>query len=448
MDIEIRKLTDLLHADYNPRKKLIPTDPEYKRIARSLDEFGYVDPIIINSDNTIIGGHQRATVLADKGVAEVQVVVLDIPKEKEKALNVALNKISGEWDMTMLRDVLSELSAGGYDITLTGFDIQEYEDILLQLQADAAEDDGFDAEEEYEKIEEPVARPGDIWNLGDHRVMCGDTCDPAAVASLMYGAKAQMIITDPPYNVDYEGAAGKIINDNISGAAFRAFLLDAIKNMYDHAEPGAAIYIFHADIEGITFRQSMIDAGFLFKQCLIWVKNHFVMGRQDYQWRHEPILYGWKDGAAHYFIDDRTQDTVIDNSQSPDFRNMKKADLLSFIEDYYTTHEQIPQSVIYCDKPLRSYDHPTMKPIPMLGRFIRNSSKPGWIVQDLFGGSGSTLIACEQLGRPSRLMEYDPKFVDVTTKRYIAFCKEKGKEPNIHFIRGGHICPFVDTMFA
>lgn len=421
MNIETRKLSELRHADYNPRKKLTPLDPEYQKIARSIDEFGYVDPIIINSDNTIVGGHQRATVLKDKGWDEVKVVVLDISKEQEKALNVALNKISGEWDMGMLKDLLLDIDSGSYDVTLTGFDLDEIEDLMLQYhQDDPVEDDDFDAEEAYEEIEEPETQPGDVWYLGNHRMMCGDSCNSADVSKLMGEEKAQLIVTDPPYNVDYQGTAGKIMNDNMTDDAFYRFLLDAFKNMYTHAEPGAAIYVFHADSEGLNFRKAYQDAGFMMKQCLIWVKNSLVLGRQDYQWRHEPILYGWKDGAAHYFIDDRSQTTVIDNSSRPNFKQMKKDELLQFVIELFNSIDKTPQSIIYCDKPSRNEDHPTMKPIPLVGKLISNSSKVGWIVQDLFGGSGTTLVTCEKLGRVCRMMEYDPKFCDVIAKRYAA----------------------------
>jgi len=420
MNIQTRKLSELKNADYNPRKKLTPLDPEYQKIARSVDEFGYVDPIIINSDNTIIGGHQRATVLKDKGWDEVQVVVLDISKVKEKALNIALNKISGEWDMSLLKDLLTEIDDGSYDVTLTGFDMDEIEDLMTQFhQDDPVEDDGFDAVEAYEEIEEPETQTGDIWFLGKHRLMCGNSCDSADVAKLMGDEKAQLIVTDPPYNVDYKGTAGKIINDNMSNDAFYLFLFDAFKNMYAHAEQGAAIYIFHADSEGLNFRKAYQDAGFMLKQCLIWVKNALVLGRQDYQWRHEPILYGWKDGAAHYFVDDRSQTTVIDASERPNFKQMKKDELLEYITKHFEELNNTPQTIIYCDKPTKSEEYPTMKPIPLVGKLINNSSKVEWIVLDLFAGSGTTMVACEKLDRVSRIMEMDPKYADVIVKRYV-----------------------------
>jgi DNA modification methylase len=425
MDIQTRKLSELVYAEYNPRKRLTPLDPEYQKIARSIDEFGYVDPIIINADNTIIGGHQRATVMRDKGYTEVQVVVVNLGKEQEKALNVALNKISGEWNLEMLKDLLTDLDSSGYDPTLTGFDFDEIENLMEQFhENDPVEDDGFDAEEEYQSIETPQTQAGDMWYLGAHRLLCGDSTDTAAVKRLMGEDKAQLIVTDPPYNVDYHGAVGSIANDNMGDAAFYKFLLSAFRNMYATAEPGAAVYVFHADSEGLNFRKAFKDSGFLMKQCLVWVKNSLVLGRQDYQWRHEPILYGWKDGAAHYFINDRTQTTVIDDSYRENFKRMTKEQLVNYITDYFDNLDRTAQSVIYHDKPSRNELHPTMKPVALVGKLINNSSKRGWMVQDLFAGSGSTMIACEKLGRQSRLMEYDPKYADVIVKRYVALTED------------------------
>lgn len=421
MNIQTRKLSELIPADYNPRKRLTPLDPEYQKIARSIDEFGYVDPIIINADNTIIGGHQRATVLKDKGFDEVQVVVLDLSKEREKALNVALNKISGEWNLEMLNTLLSDLDSSGYDPTLTGFDLAEIENLVAQFhENDPVEDDGFDADEEYAGIETPNTQPGDTWYLGAHRLLCGDSTKADDVKRLMGADRAKLILTDPPYNVDYHGTAGSIANDNMGDAVFYKFLLDAFRNMYATAEPGAGVYVFHADSEGLNFRRAFKDSGFMMKQCLIWVKNSLVLGRQDYQWRHEPILYGWKDGAAHYFTEDRTQTTVHDDSRRENWKRMTKEQLVNFITDYFDNLDRIPQSVIYNDKPSRNELHPTMKPVALVGKLINNSSRPGWLVQDLFAGSGSTMVACEKLGRSSRLMEYDPKYADVIVKRYVA----------------------------
>ena len=236
---------------------------------------------------------------------------------------------------------------------------------------------------------------------------------------LMQGEIAQLIVTDPPYNVDYEGAAGKIQNDNMESTAFRSFLHDMYTAAAAVTKNGSAAYVFHADSEGVAFREEYQNAGFLLKQCLIWVKNNFVLGRQDYQWRHEPILYGWKAGAPHYFTEERSISTVFDNQKRPDFGCMSRDELVEFIELIYDGADELPASILYFDKPTKNSDHPTMKPTALIGKLIENSSRHGWIVLDPFGGSGSTLIACEALGRKARTIELDPRFADVIVRRYI-----------------------------
>lgn len=440
MKFERRKLADLRPAEYNPRKKLTPDDPEYIQIRNSLNEFGYADPIVINSDGTIIKGHQRRNVMMDLGYTEAEVIILDIQdKAKEKALNIALNKITGKWDNAILKDLLVELDLEGYDFSVTGFQRPDLEDLIqeLDIPPEATEDD-FDPEEAAKDIDVPTTRKGDIWQLGRHRLMCGDSTDAADVERLMGGAKLDLIITDPPYNVDYgakteflesylgqEGsrANSTIENDHMDALSFYKFLLAAFQNMNQAMRPGAAIYVFHAESTGLQFRQAYTDAGLKMSQCLIWEKNAFVLGRQDYQWRHEPILYGWKEGAAHYFINDRTQDTVLLEDEL-DFKGMKKQELLAFIENYIRQYKDLT-SVHFENKPARNALHPTMKPIPLVGRLMNNSSKPGWNIGDFFGGSGTTLMAAEQLGRTTYLMEYDERNVDVIVQRWEAYTGKK-----------------------
>ena len=440
MRMETRLLADLKPAEYNPRKRLTPEDPEYQDLRRSLEELDYSDPIVINSDGTIIKGHQRCYIMMDMGRTEAPVVVLDIPdKAKEKALNIALNKITGQWDETKLKEVLISLDLEGYDFSVTGFQRQDLED-LIQLSdiPPEAKDDDYDPDKEAEQIETPESRPGDIWRLGRHRLLCGDATNPADIARLMGGAKLDLIITDPPYNVDYgektkfleayTGHAGSrrnsdIRNDKMSGQAFHEFLLSAFRNMNEAMRPGAAAYVFHAESTGSIFRQAYAEAGLKLAQCLIWEKNALVLGRSDYQWRHEPILYGWKEGAAHYFINDRTQDTVL-LEEPPDFQSMKKQELLAFIDKLFRDNEN-QTSVLYEKKPARNALHPTMKPVPLIGKLMTNSSKPGWAVGDFFAGSGSTLIAAEQLGRTAYLTEYDPINADVIVRRWEAFTGQK-----------------------
>lgn len=380
-EIEIK---DLREAKYNPRKDLKPEDEEYQKILRSIKEFGYVEPIIINSDNTVIGGHQRLKILKDLKYDKIKCVVVDLDKPREKALNLALNKIIGEWDNSKLEELLAELKETDIDMDITGFSFDEVDNILKDITG--SKEDDFDVEETLNKIDEPVTKLGDIWTLGEHRLMCGDSTSSEDVSKLMEDKKVDMILTDPPYNVDYEGKtedALKIENDNMDDDQFYKFLEQAFKNMFDFAKEGTSIYVFHADTEGLNFRKAFKNVGFKLAQCLVWVKNTFVMGRQDYQWKHEPILYGWKEGAGHYFVNDRKQSTVLE-----------------------------------FDKPTRNAEHPTMKPIDLLVYLIKNSSKENQLILDLFGGSGSTLIAAEQTKRVCYTMELDPKYCDVIVKRW------------------------------
>lgn len=437
---ERRAIGELKPAEYNPRKRLQPGDEEYERLKRSIETFGYVDPIIINADGTVIGGHQRLFVLQDLGYAEADVAVVDLSKADEKALNVALNKISGEWDDEKLAALFADLNAEEYDLSLTGFDGDELSGLLSGTDADFVDMEKAD-EDIPEPADKPYSQPGDIWHLGKHRLICGDSTDRGTYSRLLDGELAQLVVTDPPYNVDYEGSAGKIMNDSMDSTAFRAFLNDMYSAVADVTVPGAGAYIFHADGEGVAFREEFERAGFLLKQCLIWVKNSFVLGRQDYQWRHEPILYGWKDGAAHYFTDKRNLATVIDESGKPDPENMSREELEELVSLLYDAVEEEPTSIIYCDKPLKNPDHPTMKPTRLIAKLIENSSKAGWIVLDPFGGSGSTLIAAEATGRKARLIELDPKFCDVIVKRYTSVTGKR----DITLIRNSKEIPVEET---
>lgn len=391
MNIQKIKIENLKPAEYNPRKDLTPEDEEYKKIKKSLTEFGYVAPVIVNSDMTVIGGHQRLKVLKELGYTEIECNIVDLDKNKEKALNIALNKITGDWDNGKLEELLAELKEADVDLDVTGFSFDEVDNILKDITG--SKEDDFDLDQALEEIEEPITKPGDVWLLGNHRLLCGDSTQKENVVKLMNSRQVDMILTDPPYNVDYEGKtedALKIENDNMSETEFYNFLLDSYRNMYEFARSGASIYVFHADTEGLNFRNAFKAVGFKLAQCLVWVKNTFVLGRQDYQWRHEPILYGWKEGAGHYFIDDRKQSTVLE-----------------------------------FDKPARNAEHPTMKPIDLLVYLIKNSSKENDLILDLFGGSGSTLIAAEQTKRTCYTMELDPKYCDVIVKRWENLTGEK-----------------------
>ena len=416
MNLQKVDLKELVYAEYNPRKQLTPEDEEYQKIKRSIEEFGYVDPIIINKDRTIIGGHQRATVLQDLGWIEADCIIVDMDKDKEKALNVALNKITGSWDFEKLAQVFADLE-GKLDLGVTGFDSKEIEEMLESLQIEPqGQEDGFNFEEAAEAVEEPETQPGDLYILGSHRLLCGDATKPEGYKILMDNQQADLLLTDPPYNVDYEGSNGlKIQNDSMESSEFRRFLKAAFRNAGNAMKPGAAFYIWHADTERYNFQGACQDIGLMVKQCLIWNKNSLIIGRQDYQWKHEPCLYGWKEGAAHYFVDDRTQATVIED-KGQNFRTMKKEELITLLEEIFS--DKVSTTVMDEKKPAANTDHPTMKPIKLLARQIKNSSKQGDKVLDVFGGSGSTLIACEQLNRKCYMMELDPKYCDVIVKRW------------------------------
>ena len=382
MKIKELPLKELKPAAYNPRKKLKKGDKEYEKIKQSLLKFGYVDPIIVNEDLTVIGGHQRLTVLKDLDYETAKCVIVDLPKEDEKALNIALNKITGQWDEALLADLLLDLQESDFNLDLTGFEPPEIDDILSNVHDKELSEDEFDVEEELKKP--TLSRHGDIWQLGKHRVICGDSTKAETYKQLLDDRKANLVVTDPPYNVDVEETAGKILNDNMSDGDFYQFLLSMFTQVENHMEDDASIYVFHADTEGLNFRKSFKDAGFYLSGCCIWKKNSLVLGRSPYQWQHEPCLYGWKKKGKHQWFSDRKQTTIWEY-----------------------------------DRPKSSRDHPTMKPIQLMAYPIQNSSMRGTIVLDPFLGSGSTLIAADQTGRVCYGIELDEKFVDVIVKRYI-----------------------------
>ncbi len=387
LNVQERLLSQLRPSDYNPRVALTPEDEEYQRIKRSIETYGYVDPIIINSDGTIIGGHQRYNVLLDLGYDTAQVVLVDLDKDSEKALNIALNKISGEWDDEKLCALLLDLDLNGYDFSLTGFTPSELEDLQIKLDTgEAVEDETFDVDQALKDAENPLTKRGDLWILGSHRLLCGDARQKKDVAKLMDDKKADLYLTDPPYNVNYIGKnkeALKMENDQMSDEAFRGFLLDAFTAAREALKPGGAFYIWHADSKGYDVRAAIKEADLQVRQCLIWAKDAFVLGRQDYQWQHEPCLYGWKEGASHAWYSDRKQ-----------------------------------SSVLTFERPKKNEEHPTMKPVPLFGYQIQNSTKPGDIVLDTFCGSGTAIIAAEQLGRSAYAMELSERYCDVIVKRW------------------------------
>lgn len=406
MLIEKIQTDRLFPADYNPRKDLKPGDPEYEKLRRSLEEFGYVEPVIWNKTTShVVGGHQRLKVLLDMGVTEVDCVVVEMDAEKEKALNVALNKISGDWDKDKLALLIADLQGADFDVSLTGFDPGEIDDLFKDSLKDGIHDDDFDVDAELKKP--AVTKLGDIWTLGRHRLVCGDSTKADTFTALMNGKLANLVVTDPPYNVNYEGTAGKIKNDNMGNEAFYDFLLAAFTNTEAAMAQDASIYVFHADTEGLNFRKAFSDAGFQLSGCCIWKKPSLVLGRSPYQWQHEPVLFGWKKKGKHNWYADRKQTTIWE-----------------------------------FEKPKKNADHPTMKPIALLAYPIMNSSLTNCIVLDPFGGSGSTLIACEQSDRICFTIELDEKYCDVIVKRYI---EQVSSSDGVSVIRDGVTMKYPDV---
>ena len=376
-------IADLIPYDRNPRRNDMAVDD----VAESMEQVGYITPIVIDENRQILAGETRCKALKKRHVKRDKVLqVFGLTEEQKKKYRLLDNKVGeiAEWDAELLAGELEEVDFGDFDF---GFD-----DLMAELtdSSDISDNPLSPAVEDDHDIvlpEEPKAKRGDIYQLGAHRLMCGDSTDPADVARLMDGKAADLLLTDPPYNVNYEGGTGLTIqNDNMEDAAFRKFLRDAFACADGVMKPGAAFYIWHADSEGYNFRGACHDIGWQVRQCLIWNKNALVLGRQDYQWKHEPCLYGWKAGAAHTWLNDRTQTTVLD-----------------------------------FDKPSRSDIHPTMKPIGLFDYQIRNSCPAGGAVLDLFNGSGTTIMACEQNGRGAYTMELDPRYVDAAIERWESF---------------------------
>lgn len=406
MEFKKLKIDLLIPAEYNPRKKLKPSDAEFEKIKNSINEFGYVDPVIVNKDLTVIGGHQRISVLKTLGCTEIDCVVIDVDKTKEKALNIALNKITGEWNKELLADLIKDLQDLDYDTSFTGFDPPEIDELFNELHPKGVKEDNFDEV----PPENPISQQGDIWILGRHRLICGDSTKLEIYEKLMEGKKANLVVTDPPYNVDYEGTAGTIQNDNMDDKKFHEFLLSAYKGMYESLADGGSIYVFHADKETVNFRVAFKEAGFFCHQTCIWIKNSPVLGRCDYQYNHEPVLVGWKPTAGHKFYADRKQRTTWN-----------------------------------FDKPTKSKYHPTMKPISLVAYPITNSSLTNSIVLDPFGGSGSTLIACEQTDRICYTIELDEKYADVIVNRYI---EQVCDDYKVMLIRGEKMYTFDEAKLT
>ncbi|MBQ8892528.1 MAG: ParB N-terminal domain-containing protein [Bacilli bacterium] len=380
MQIVNKNITEIKEYENNPRNN----DGAVEYVANSIKEFGFKVPIVIDKNNVIVAGHTRYKASKLLGITEIPCIIADdLTEEQIKAYRLVDNKSAeyATWDMALLNMELESLQ--DFDMELFDFDIEK--DLKEVV------DDDY----EIELPEEPKTKYGDIYKLGNHYLMCGDSTNKDDVDKLMNNEFADLVVTDPPYNVNYEGKTEdnlKIMNDNMDNDKFYSFLKQAYDNLYSHTRDGGSIYVFHADTEGLNFRKAFSESGYKLAECLVWVKNSFVMGRQDYQWKHEPILYGWKLGASHYFVGDRNLSTVLE-----------------------------------FDKPNRNAEHPTMKPVELVAYLIRNSSQKNNIILDLFGGSGSTLIACEQLERKAFLMELDERYCDVIIDRWEKFTNQKAE---------------------
>lgn len=398
MNIEKLNIALLIPADYNPRKDLKPGNLEYEKLKRSIEQFGYVEPVIWNkTTGRVVGGHQRLKILLDLGLTEVECVIVEMDEDKEKALNIALNKISGDWDKDKLALLIEDLQVSDFDVSLTGFEPAELNELFKDSLKEGIHEDEFDVDAELQKP--AITKAGDLWILGPHRLVCGDSTKSETFDLLMDGKLANLVVTDPPYNVNYEGSAGKIKNDNMENESFYNFLLSAFSNTAAAMSQDASIYVFHADTEGLNFRKAFLDAGFYLSGTCIWKKQSLVLGRSPYQWQHEPVLFGWKKKGKHNWYADRKQTTIWE-----------------------------------FEKPKKNGDHPTMKPIALVSHPILNSSLSNCIVLDPFGGSGSTLIACEQMQRICYTVELDEKFCDVIVKRYI---EHLGNSDSVFLIRDG-----------
>lgn len=408
MKLQKLPVEKLIPADYNPRKELGPGDAEFEKLTRSLSEFGYVEPVIWNkTTGNVVGGHQRLTALKHLGHTEVDCVVVELDETREKALNIALNKISGDWDEAKLALVIADLDIADFDAELTGFDEKEIQQLIGSLDETEIEDDGFDLTAALEAA--AFVKRGDIWSVGRHRLVCGDATNADDVAALMDGKQANLVLTDPPYNVAFESSSGlSIKNDKMAADSFRQFLIDAFTQMAAHSEKGASAYVFHADTEGLNFRQAFQDAGFYLSGTCIWVKDSLVLGRSPYQWQHEPVLFGWLKGGKHSWYADRKQTTVWNFA-----------------------------------KPRKNSDHPTSKPLDLLGYPITNSTQANAIVLDTFAGSGSTLMACEALNRIAYCMELDEKYASVILRRY---AEHTGDSAGITCLRKGKEYAYLDLV--
>ena len=428
MYLKTLRMEEIHPYENNPRIN----DQAVEPVMKSIQKDGYRARIIVDTNGVIIAGHTRYKAMQKLGWQEVEVWIADdMTDEQIRDYRVRDNYTAGfaDWDYELLAKEIEDLD---FDMGQFMTQPEEYEE---PPEPEAVEDN-FDPDEDIP--EETDIVQGDLFVLGNHRLLCGDSTNIDDVLKLMNGQKADLFLTDPPYNVDYHGSTGMTIkNDSMEDGAFRAFLIDAFNSANMVMRAGAGVYIWHADSEGFNFRAAMREVGWKLRQTLIWVKNAPVLGRQDYLWKHEPALYAWKEGT-HYFTPDRTNKTVIDDKI--DIKKLSKQEMRELLEKLLS--DKVPTSVIYEDKPLINDLHPTMKPIKLMARLIQNSSKQGWNVLDLFGGSGSTMMACEQLNRNCYTMEYDPVYCLAELRRWHTFTGEP-----VYRVEDGELVPYdVETL--
>lgn len=397
-----------------PLSKLVPyvnnarthSPEQLAKLRSSLREFGFINPVIIDRDFNVIAGHGRIAAAKEEGITEVPCVFVDyLTEAQKKAYILADNRMALDagWDEELLRIEIESLQGADFDVSLTGFGEDEIADLFSGDGEKDVKDDDFDLSAALEKA--AFVEKGDIWTVGRHRLMCGDATSAEDVAALMDGKKANLIVTDPPYNVAFKSGSGlSIQNDSMENGEFYTFLYNSFQNMVEHLESGGAAYVFHADTEGLNFRKAFVDAGFHLAGVCIWVKNSLVLGRSDYQWQHEPVLYGFLKNGKHPWYSDRKQTTIWNY-----------------------------------DKPKRNKNHPTSKPLDLFGYPICNSSQENAIVLDTFGGSGSTMMACEQTNRICHMMELDEKYASVILRRYV---EDTGDSENVYVVRGGEKIPY------
>ena len=416
INIKQQKVEDLIPYENNPRNN----ENAVEAVAGSIREFGFKNPIIVDQNNVIVAGHTRLLAAKELGLKEVPTIIADdLTTEQINAYRLVDNKTNelAQWDIDMLERELSEIDS--IDMEEFGFD--DFPDLELDK---VIEDDFEDEELDHE---EPVSQSGEIYQLGSHRLMVGDSTNKEDVRALTDGAQMDLLVTDPPYNVDYNGGtedAMTIENDNMGKEHFVEFLTAAFENGAEALRPGGGFYIWHAERTGGEFIKALEAAELEFRQKLIWVKSSLALGRQDYQWKHEPCFYGWKEGATHYFTADRTNTTVIEDA--PNINAMNKDELKEYIKDLKDVIDE-GSTILRADKPSSSKLHPTMKPVKLMAHHLVCSTRQGENVIDLFGGSGSTLMAAEQLGRNCYIMEFDPKYADVIITRWEEFTGQEAE---------------------